>query len=343
MDATRKGIIYIGNFLGTRGKTTTFNETLVARLADRYRCFCAADRLNPVARLWHMAWTLLRHRRRGRPVFVDVYSGKAFWFAAMTVVLARLMAMRPIPILHGGNLPRRLASHPRLCRYLFRRHLLLSPSRYLEAVFSREGYPVRCIPNFIPMADYPFKERAILAPRLLWVRAFDRIYNPLLAVAIVDLLRSRHPQVHLCMVGPDKDGSLAEVRRRIAERGLDGHITLAGLLTKAAWIARAAEYDLFINTTTVDNQPVSVIEAMALGLPVISTDVGGLPYLIEDRLDGILVPPDNAEAFCEAIERLLAEPETARALARRARAKAETHDWETVKEQWFGIIDEFLQ
>ena len=338
-----QAIIYIGNFLGKWGQTPTFNETLVAKLVQSYHFFCASDRRNIALRLLHMAWILIRHRKQGRLVMIDVYSGKAFWFATMAVMLARLLGMRPVPILHGGNLPCRLAANPRLCRYLFAGRTLISPSHYLAAVFGKQGYHVRCIPNFIPLADYPYKQRQVLAPKLLWVRAFHHIYNPHLAVEIVARLLPRFPHAQLCMVGPDKDGSKAQLEHIITERGLAENITLTGLLTKQRWTALAADYDLFINTTNVDNQPVSVIEAMALGLPVISTNVGGLPFLIEDRLDGILVPPDNAEAFVTAIETLLADQESARELALRAREKAATHDWQTINQQWLGTIDELLQ
>ena len=92
--------------------------------------------------------------------------------------------------------------------------------------------------------------------------------------------------------------------------------------------------------TDVDNTPISVIEAMALGLPVISTDVGGMPYLIEDGKDGILVPQNDVSAMAAAIEDLLQNPEECRQIARAAYEKVRRFDWEIVKEEWISVLNE---
>ena len=102
----------------------------------------------------------------------------------------------------------------------------------------------------------------------------------------------------------------------------------------------AAGYDIFLNTTNFDNMPVSVIEAMALGLPLVSTNVGGMPFLIEDGVDGILVPPGDTKAMAGAIKDLLADPEKARKMAARARKKAEGFDWKVVAGQWKELLGE---
>ncbi len=175
-----------------------------------------------------------------------------------------------------------------------------------------------------------------MLPKLLWVRSFTELYNPILAIHIVEELTKKNIDVSLCMVGPEKDGSLEKCKELAQQKNLP--ITFTGLLSKKEWISHSKDFDIFINTTNFDNTPVSVIEAMALGLPVISTNVGGLPFLIENNKTGILVPPNNVQAFVEAITDLLASSEKAVFLAKNARAVVEQFDWDVVKEKWDEVL-----
>jgi glycosyltransferase involved in cell wall biosynthesis len=96
--------------------------------------------------------------------------------------------------------------------------------------------------------------------------------------------------------------------------------------------------DIFLNTTNVDNTPVSIMEAMASGLCIVSTNVGGISYLLEHERDALLVPPDDPEAMAGAVRRLLTEPELAARLSNNARRKAEEFDWATVLPKWKELL-----
>lgn len=98
--------------------------------------------------------------------------------------------------------------------------------------------------------------------------------------------------------------------------------------------------DIFLNTTNVDNTPVSVIEAMACGLCVVSTNTGGLPYLLDDEQDSLLVQPDDSAAMAAAVRRILTEPGLAERLSRNARAKAEQYDWSVILPRWEQLLTE---
>ena len=77
---------------------------------------------------------------------------------------------------------------------------------------------------------------------------------------------------------------------------------------------------------------------MALGLPIVSTNVGGLPYLIKNNKEGVLLEPNNPKLFVEAIKEILAKPEITNTLIWNARNKAEQFDWEIVKNQWNKLL-----
>jgi glycosyltransferase involved in cell wall biosynthesis len=138
------------------------------------------------------------------------------------------------------------------------------------------------------------------------------------------------------MVGPDSDGCLNDVKEYAKSLGLK--VTFTGKLNKEDWISLSKNYNIFINTTNFDNTPVSVIEAMALGLPVISTNVGGMPFLIENQKTGILVAPNSIESFVTEINKIMTSPEKANHLAMVARKKVEDFDWSRIKTQWIKVL-----
>jgi L-malate glycosyltransferase len=140
------------------------------------------------------------------------------------------------------------------------------------------------------------------------------------------------------MVGPTLDASEVECRALGKELGLNGELRLTGMLTKAELRHIAADYDIFINTTNVDNTPMSVLEAMALGLPVVSTNVGGIPYLLEDGKEGLLTPPSDYMAMTANIQRLLNDNELSISLATNALKKAGIFDKVNVIKQWQAIL-----
>jgi glycosyltransferase involved in cell wall biosynthesis len=219
-----------------------------------------------------------------------------------------------------------------------------TPSRYLLEQMREYRSDLILLPNALEISAYEFRPRTAPQPSLMWLRSFHEMYNPSLAVKVTALLAEEFPDVRLTMVGPDKgDGSLQRVRRTAEELGITGRIETPGGVPKRdvpTWLNRG---DVFLNTTNVDNTPVSVIEAGACGLCVVSTNVGGLPYLLDHEQDALLVPPNDAKAMADAVRRVLKEPGLAECLSRAARAKAEGFDWSVVLPRWEALLEEVAQ
>jgi glycosyltransferase involved in cell wall biosynthesis len=138
------------------------------------------------------------------------------------------------------------------------------------------------------------------------------------------------------MIGPEKDGSLQQCKKYAKELNVD--VYFPGKLSKTEWIKLSYDYNIFINTTNYDNMPVSVIEAMALGFPIISTNVGGMPFLIDNHKDGILVNPDDANGFVNQIKNIISNPKEAIMLGNNARNKAESFNWDLIKQEWISLL-----
>jgi glycosyltransferase involved in cell wall biosynthesis len=183
--------------------------------------------------------------------------------------------------------------------------------------------------------------RADPKPDLVWLRAFHAAYNPSLAPRVLSELRPHFPAARLVMVGPDKgDGSLARVRSIVDGWRLADAVSLLGPVHKTEIRTVLNRGDIFLNTTNFDNTPVSVVEAMACGLCVVSTNVGGIPYLLRDGHDALLVPPNDSPAMVAAVRRILTEPGLAERLSRNARSKAEGFDWSNILPQWEKLLAE---
>jgi glycosyltransferase involved in cell wall biosynthesis len=259
--------------------------------------------------------------------------------------MCRILNIPYIPILHGGELENRLQRSPRASLLIFMHAFkIVSPSLFLQSVFRKYGYQdVIFIPNAIQLERYNFSNRKFFSPRLLWVRAFHKLYQPQMAIRVVKELTIVYPNCKLLMAGQDKDGSLEMCRRLAHELEVADNIEFAGFLPKSEWIDRAADFDIFLNTTSADNMPVSVIESMALGLPVVSTNVGGIPYLIENGVTGFTVDQRDVRGMVKAVEFICENPDAASYVAYEARKKVEAFDWATIRHQWNLLFHSALQ
>lgn len=332
-------ILYIGNKLAASGRTPTTVDTLGKQFEEFLDVVTVSDKFNRLTRLWDMCTSVFKYKDADY-VIIDTYSSSAFYFTWAVSQCCRLLGKKYIPILHGGNLPERLDNSPKLSKSVFcHSYMNVAPSGYLHHEFEVRGYSrLITIPNNIDISVYKYKERKVLRPRLLWVRSFAEIYNCTMAIEVLNLLLKQYPDTELCMVGPDKDGSMQKTIDLAKSYGIDKHLKLTGQMPKSEWHKLSEDYDIFISTTNFDNTPVSVIEAMALGLPVISTNVGGVPYLVRDNEDALLVEKGNAEVMADMSVFLLSNPDTALSISRKARTKAESFDWNEVKKQWQSLL-----
>ncbi len=344
--SSNKSILFVGNFLSTRGKGHGVCEELAKRLVAEsgYAVLTTSNRLNGFFRLADMVWTVWKYRRRYDVAHVDVYSGRAFAWAEIAALLLKCLGKPVVLTLRGGNLPLFALNNSLRVRRLLRScAIATAPSAYLVERMRGLGREILLLPNPVEVGRYAYRLRSQVKPRLVWLRAFHKVYNPMLAPRILSALLQDFPHSHLVMVGPDKgDGSLHETKKVIQDLGLGKRISIAGSALKSAVPKWLQEGDIFINTTNIDNTPVSVLEAMACGLCVVSTDVGGIPYLLEHEHDALLVPPDDPEAMAAAVRRLLTEPDLARKLSYNARKKAEQFDWSRILPQWEALLQSVI-
>jgi glycosyltransferase involved in cell wall biosynthesis len=337
----KKSILLIGNFLSpTAGVRSPCEELSELLSRAGWQVLTASLKPKRLPRLADMIATVWLQRKNYEVAQVEVYSGPAFFWAEAVCRTLRLAGKPYILTLHGGDLPAFSRRWPgRVRRLLSKATRVTTPSNYLRNEMGTFRQDLQLIPNFLDLKAYQFRERTRPRPRLMWLRAFHNIYNPQLAPRVLALLISEFPEMELIMLGPDKrDGSLASTQQVARKLGVEDKITIAGQVPKSQVPFRISQGDIFLNTTNVDNTPVSVLEAMATGLCVVSTKVGGIPYLLEHESDALLVPPDDPKAMAGAVRRLLLDSSLAARLSRQGRRKAEQWDTEVILPRWETLL-----
>lgn len=334
-----KKILYIGNKLSKHGNTATSIETLGGFLEDEgFKVYYASSKKNKIFRLLDMMITTIRISSKVDYVLIDTYSTQNFWFAFFVSQLCRILNLKYIAKLHGGDLPNRLKKSPFLCDLIFNNaYKVTAPSHYLlDAFKDKYSKNLIYIPNTIEIDKYNFLKREYNVPRLLWVRSFSKIYNPKMAIDVLYNLKKDFPNANLTMVGPDKENLIDDCKKHASELNVD--VKFTGKLAKEEWVELSKDYNVFINTTHFDNTPISVIEAMALGLPIVSTNVGGIPFLISDKENGLLIADNDTEGMTNAIIEIFDNEILRGKITTNARNTVESFDWNVIKQKWFEIL-----
>jgi len=333
-------ILVVGNFLTREGGTTQVCEELSQRLRQAgHVVTTTSGRKCRIARLGEMLYTSWRYRASYDVAQVAVFSGASFIWAEAVCNLLNAIRCPFVLTLHGGGLPEfAREANRRVRRLLDSAAAVTVPSTYLFDKMRRYRNDLTLIPNALDIAAY---ERPMhqIQPRLAWLRSFHDIYNPMMAPRVLARLKDEFPSINLIMVGPDKgDSSRARTMAEARRYGIETHLEMRSLLPKNKVPCVLKSADIFLNTSSIDNTPVSVLEAMAAGLCVVSTNVGGLPYLLESGREAFLVRQDDDAAMAAAVRLLLRDQQLARNMRIAAFNKVRKFDWRVVLPQWQDLL-----
>jgi len=333
-------LVYFGNKLSLHGRSKSVLETLEPLIADFCEVKTFSSVRNQYLRLLDMIYHFFKEGLVSDTIMIDVYSTKNFYFAYILGWLCKIYKKPYILFLHGGNLPRRYKKSKGKIHQIFKpAACIVAPSNYLKSFFESQGFKIKLIPNVIDLQKFPFLERRFCRPRLLYVRGFGKIYNPKMTVRAVKELQREYPNVELAMIGSDIDGSLDEVQGLINHLKLEKNILILGRKTQEEWTQISKNFDIMISNPLIDNAPVSIIEGMALGLLIISTNVGGVSYIVNDKYDGMLVKSGDHLAVAAAVRELLNNPVLCSSLQRNARRKAELFSWKNICPEWQNLFN----
>jgi len=290
-------------------------------------------------RLLSYVLTLAKQLRGVQLVHLMANSGWSWHLHAAPAIWAASLAGIPTVVNYrGGGAEAFFQRSFRLVRpSLVRASAVVVPSRFLEGVFRRRGLDVHVVPNVIDLERFsPATSRpANRPPHLLIARNLEAIYDIPTGLRAFDLVRGSFPDARLTVAGT---GPLrARLERLATDLGLDTAVRFTGRLENAEMVLLYRDADLVLNPTRVDNMPISLLEAQASGVPIVSSDVGGIPFIVEHERTGLLVGPGDAGAMAAAAMRILREPALATTLRESGLAAVTHYTWPVVKDQLLAV------
>jgi glycosyltransferase involved in cell wall biosynthesis/peptidoglycan/xylan/chitin deacetylase (PgdA/CDA1 family) len=290
----------------------------------------------PIARtLLNQALYALELRRLRRADVVHVFAASYWSFLlapAPAMLLARALGKPIVLNYHSGEAGDHLGRWPFVHPWLRLAQQIVVPSRYLQRVFAQHGYSARVVPNVVDTVRFAFRARSPLQPRLLSTRSLEPHYRVDVILSAFALLRLERPDATLTVAGSGSE----EGRLRQQARSIPG-VTFVGRVSPEAMPRLCDGADVFLNASVVDNQPLSLLEAFASGLPTVTTATGGIAGMLRPGETGIVVPPLDPAAMAAAVLALLRDDVLAVRIARGARRTAESHCWAAVGEAWAEV------
>lgn len=274
--------------------------------------------------LWHTA---------GRAEIVHVMANSGWsWHlhAAPAIWIGRLRGKAVLLHYHGGAAAPFLARQGKLVTItLARAHAIVVPSAFLARLFGDYGLSALILPNVVDLERFapgPAVSRA--HPLIVVCRHLEAVYDHATALRAFRLVRHAVPHAHMTIAG--EGAELPRLRQLAASLGVAHAVTFTGALDQdgMARLYRAA--DAVLNPSLADNLPVSILEALASGVPVVSTNVGGIPCLLEHGTTGLLVAPGDAEAMARQLVAVLHDTEGAQRLRAAGIALASAYTWQYV-------------
>ena len=275
---------------------------------------------------------------------VHVFSASylSFLLAPAPAVLIATFYGKPVLLnYHSGEAEDHLRRWPRTALPIIKlAHRVVVPSDYLVSVFAKFGFQAERVFNTVDLARFRFRERWLLKPVLLSNRNLERHYNVECTLRAFALIQQQVSHARLIVAG---DGAERRALQELARGLAPGKVDFVGAVAPEDMPELYDQADIFVNASDVDNQPLSIIEAFASGLPVVTTDAGGIPDMVADGETGFVVGRGDYEALADRVIRLLRDRELSTDIAARAREECGRYSWAAVSGKWLRIYRELAR
>jgi L-malate glycosyltransferase len=250
------------------------------------------------------------------------------------ILIAKLFGKKVILNYRSGEAEDHLRCWPRTALPVMRlADELIVPSQYLIDVFGKFGLRATAVANIIDQSRFRFHERKPLLPIFFSNRNLYPLYNVACILRAVAKIQQRFPEARLIIAG---DGSQRPSLEALARELKLENVEFLGRVAPHRMHELDNAAHIYLNSSNIDNMPGSILESFASGMPVITTNAGGIRCIVTHEKTGLLVPKNDHEAMASWAIKLLESPEFASEIARNAYEECSAYTWEAVRESWLA-------
>ena len=301
---------------------------------DGYACDILSTK-GSVAKRSKAVFDLLSKGRKYDVFHIHACSDRGFLPAVLGIRIGRLLKKRIVLTFHGGGAEGFFRRKEKFVkRYLNRTSANIVLSGFIGRVFDQYGIPYTVIPNILEAGVSAFRERSEIRPWFIGIRSLTETYNIKCTLRAFAIVLEKYPDARLTLLG---GGPLkAELEKFVADHHIQ-NVTFVGQVPNTEISRYLDEADIMVSSSRFDNMPVSVLEGFRAGLLVISSNVGGVPYMIEDGRNGLLFENDNDHQMAEKMLAAVEDPDATRQMIANARQSLEDYKWENCREKLLAL------
>lgn len=278
-------------------------------------------------------WLLLKNIYRYDAVQVFSSATTGYIIATLPpLFIAKLFGKKVILNYHSGEAEEhiknwKLTAKPTMKMF----DKIVVPSQFLVDVFAKFDLPAEAVSNFVDTEKFKFRERKNLQPVFLSNRNFEAHYNVSCVIRAFSEIQKKFPDARLIIAG---FGSEEAKQKDLAIELKLKNFDFVGKIPNEEMPKLYDEADIYLNSSVVDNMPLSLIEAFSAGIPVVSSNAGGIPYIVKNGETGLLVEKNDYQGLAEQAIKLLQNQALTQKIITQAKKEVEKYSTEKVVESW---------
>lgn len=285
---------------------------------------------NPIHRVVAF-FRLLRTARQYDVLHVHGCSDWGMLPVVYGILAGKLCQKRVVVTYHGGEAEAYFKRHGAFAKHwLCRADKVIVLSGFLKKVFDQYEIPCEVIPNIVTLRPELYVQRETIRPKFVSIRHLRELYNIPCILRAFERVQKEIPEASLDILGQGDQRAMLE--EYVREHGLQ-HVQFVGQVPNTEIYDYLNKNDILLSAPRIDNMPVSLLEAMNAGLLVISSRVGGVPYMIREDQTGLLFESDNDAELAAKMLWPLQHPEECIAMTKAAHEDVKKYSWKNVKKK----------